>query len=287
MEPIDAVHKMQEYIEAHLYEEVTLAQLSAVSLYSPWYSYRLFTRWLNRTPADYIRRLRLSKSALKLRDDKVKIIDVAYEIGFQSVDGYQRAFFREFGCNPGEYAKNPVPIYLFTPYKAYDKNRKEHKMESVKTVFVTVQERPARKVLLKRGKTATEYFTYCEEVGCDVWGLLVSMKSLVNEPVSLWLPTQYRTPDTSEYVQGVEVDLDYNGPVPPGFDVITLPACKYLAFQGEPFAEEDYALAINQVQAAITKYDPAALGYRWDNTNPRIQLEPLGSRGYIELLPIK
>ena len=39
----------------------------------------------------------------------------AYDCGFQSVDGFTRAFHREFGCNPGDYAKDPVPIRLFIP----------------------------------------------------------------------------------------------------------------------------------------------------------------------------
>ena len=115
-EQILAVQRMQEFIEEHLAENITLADLARVSLYSPWYSYRLFTRHAGATPADYIRRLRLSKSALKLRDSACKIADVAFEMGFDSVDGYQRAFQREFGCNPREYAMNPVPLYLFTPY---------------------------------------------------------------------------------------------------------------------------------------------------------------------------
>jgi AraC family transcriptional regulator len=41
------------------------------------------------------------------------------------------------------------------------------------------------------------------------------------------------------------------------------------------------------VQTAISKYDPAIIESEWDKENPRIQLEPIGTRGYIELLPIK
>ena len=283
----EAVQRMQDYIAEHLWENITLADLSAVSLFSPWYSYRLFTQWTNMTPADYIRRFRLSKSALKLRDEACKILDVALELGFGSVDGYQRAFFREFGCNPHEYAAAPVPLYLFTPYGVkYRATRKEKQMETVKSVFIQVIEKPARKVLIKRGIKAADYFAYCEEVGCDVWGLLLSMKSISGEPVSLWLPKSYIKPGTSEYVQGVEVTTDYADVVPAGFDVIDLPACKYLMFQGEPFDEEDYCEAIEQVWAAIKKYDPTVIGYTWDKENPRIQLEPVGTRGYIELVAI-
>lgn len=286
-ETVEAVQRMQDYIEENLGGNITLAALSKVSLYSPWYSYRLFTQWTGLTPADYIRRLRLSESALKLRDQACRIADVAFEMGFGSVDGYQRAFQREFGCNPREYAAHPVPLYLFTPYGVkYRMVDKEKRMEHVKSVFVQLVEKPERKVVIKRGVNATEYFTYCEEVGCDVWGLLTSMKSLGGEPVCLWLPKEYIKPGTSEYVQGVELPVDYDGEIPEGFDVIELPAASYLMFQGEPFEEEDYCQAIDAVQEAIGRYEPSVLGYVWDERNPRVQLEPVGTRGYIELLAV-
>lgn len=287
-EQIEAVQNMQDYIEAHLYENITLADLSKASLFSPWYSYRLFVQHLGMTPAEYIRKLRLSKSALRLRDGECKIADIAFEIGFGSVDGYQRAFFREFGYNPREYASKPVPLYLFTPYGVKFKNIERRKvMGNLKNVFIQVIEKPARKVIIKRGVKASDYFAYCEEVGCDVWGLLKSIKSISEEPVCLWLPSEYRIPGTSEYVQGVEVAENYDGIVQEGFDVIKLPATKYMMFQGEPFAEEDYCQAIEEIWDSMKKYDPSVIGYSWDDSNPRIQLEPIGTRGYIELRTIK
>lgn len=288
-ERVLAVQRMQDYIDGHLSEEITLADLARASFYSPWYSYRLFKQWVGMTPADYIRRLRLSKSALRLRDFDCRIVDVAFELGFGSVDGYQRAFYREFGCNPGEYASNPVPLYLFTPYGVkFREIRKESKtMGNVNNVFVQVIQKPARKVIVKRGVKATEYFGYCEEVGCDVWGLLTSMKSISGEPVCLWLPERCRKAGTSEYVQGVEVSADYDGAVPEGFDVMELPAAEYLMFQGEPFEEEDYCQAIDAVQEAVKKYQPSVIGYQWDEENPRVQLEPVGTRGYIEMVAVK
>ena len=287
-EHIEAVQKMQDYIAAHLDTDISMADLARISRYSPWYSYRLFVDLLHMTPAVYGRRLRLSKSALRLRDEKVKIIDVAHDAGFESVDGYQRAFYKEFGCNPYEYSVCPIPIYLFKPYGIKYARRKENKdMSEVKNVFLQVIEKPERKVIIKRGKEATEYFKYCEEVGCDVWGLLCSMKSISGEPVCLWLPKNHIKAGTSEYVQGVEVATDYSGEIPNGFDVIELPKCKYIMFQGEPFEEENFGAAIGQVWEAIKKFNPLTIGYAWDDSNPRIQLEPVGTRGYIELHPVK
>lgn len=286
-ERIDAVRRMQSYITDHLSEEITLSSLADAAGYSPWHARRLFIEYSGVTPSEYIRRLRLSNSALRLRDEKVTVTDVAFDMGFKSVDGYIRAFAREFGCSPKRYSLLPIPICLFHPYGVNQIPKKEKAMTETRNIFITVIEKPERKVIVKRARTAKEYWTYCNEVGCDVWGILTSIKSISGEPVCLWLPDKYVLPDTGVYVQGVEVDLAYGGIVPEGFDVIKLPASKYLSFQGEPFAEENFGEAIEEVQSAIKKYDPSVIGYAFDRENPRIQLEPVPSRGYIELVAIK
>ena len=288
-EQILAVQRMQDYIEAHLDEEIDLADLARASLFSPWHAHRLFRAYLGLAPAEYVRRLRLSRSALELKRGDRRITDVALALGFGSVDGYTRAFARTFGMTPSQYARDPVPITLFVPYgvKFRELRKERTTMNETKHIFLQVIHKPAHKVVLKRGVTAEDYFPYCEEVGCDVWGTLLSMDSLCGEPVCLWLPERYRTPGTSVYVQGVEVPLDYDGPVPDGFDTIELPAADYLMFQGEPFREEDYCDAIAAVQQAMDRYDPSVLGYAWDESAPRTQLEPRGARGYIELRAIR
>ena len=288
-EQILAVQRMQEYIEANADNKITLADLSRESMFSPWYSYRLFRSYTGLSPAEYIRRYRLSRSAIRLKSDNCRVIDAAFEAGFESVDGYQRAFLKEFGCNPGEYAKTKVPIPLFVTYGVKFRELRKEKidMENVQSVFVQLMKKPERRVIIKRGEKAEDYFAYCEEVGCDIWGILTSMDSLCGEPVCLWLPERFRKKNTSVYVQGVEVEADYSGAVPDGFDVITLPAAEYLMFQGEPFREEDYCTAISAVQHSADKYNPAVIGYKWDETSPKIQLEPRGERGYIELHPVR
>lgn len=284
-----AVQRMQDYIEKHLEQEITLAMLSNVSLFSPWHSYRLFREYLGLTPAEYIRKMRLSHSAMRLKQEKCSVTEAAYGSGFGSVDGYTRAFYREFGYHPGKYVKDPVPIPLFIPYGVKFKELRKDivDMENLQNIFVQVIRKPKRKVIIKRGIHAKDYFEYCAEVSCDIWGMLMSMDSLCAEPVCLWLPEAYQKPGTSVYVQGVEVDFDYSGTIPEGFDLISLPEAEYLAVQGEPFKEEDYAQAILSVQYSLEHYDPAIIGYEWDSENPRIQLEPRGERGYIELKAIK
>ena len=288
-EQVLAVQRMQDYIERNGAEEISLSDLARASLFSPWYSYRLFRSYLGLTPAEYIRKCRLTEAAKRLRGGAVKVIDVALDAGFANVDTFTRAFNREFGLNPSDYMKRPVPVTFFIPYGAkYRELRKENiNVTNIQPVFIQVVRKPERLCIIKRGTHAEDYFPYCEEVSCDVWGMLMSMRSLCGEPVSMWLPPRYKKPGTSTYVQGVEVEPDYIGVIPEGFDTIHLPEAEYLMFQGQPFREEDYCEAIRAVQRAMDMYDPANIGYRWDDENPRIQLEPRGGRGYIELRAVR
>ena len=227
----------RDYIDAHLDEKISPAKLAEAALYSPWYSYRLFAEHTGLTPAAYIRRLRLSRAAMRIKAGNVRVIDAAFDLGFGSADGFTRAFVREFGVRPCDYETRPVPITLFVPYgvkfRALRKDSSE--MKNTNSIFIQV----------------------------------------------------IRKPGTSKYVQGVEAPLDFDGVVPDGFDVIELPETQYMMFQGEPFAEEDYIEAINAVKGAMNSYDPSVVGYVWNDDEPRIQFEPRGSRGYIELRAVK
>lgn len=288
-EKILAVQAMQDHLLKHMTEEITLIDLAKTAHFSPWYAHRLFKQLTGLSPAEYIRKLRLSEAAKRLKIEKCRVTDIAMAFGFESIDGFTRAFVREFGMTPSEYRLLPTPITLFIPYgvKFRDLFKEKSRMENVRNVFIQIVRKPERKVIIKRGAKAAEYWDYCNEVGCDVWGMLMSMDSLCGEPVCLWLPDKYIAPNTSKYVQGVEVDMDFAGDIPDGFDIITLPACEYLMFQGEPFREEDYCEAITTVQKAMDKYQPSVIGYEWDDEVPRIQLEPRGERGYIELKAVK
>lgn len=162
------------------------------------------------------------------------------------------------------------------------------KNQNTNTVFVQVVDRPARKLIFKPGIKATHYFEYCEEVGCDVWDVLSGIKEAIYEPIGMWLPDNLRRPGTSTYAQGVEVPADYAGKVPEGYELIDLPPCKIMVFQGQPFEEEKFEEAIGDLWEAMKKYNPELYGFKWaDEDGPRFQLAPAVYRGYIEARPVR
>lgn len=294
-EKINAVQRMQNYIKDHIFEKITLHKLAQAAGYSPWYSNKIFKELLGRTPFEYIRVLRLSKAAMKLRDEKTKVIDVAFDFVFDSHEGFTRAFSKQFGLSPKDYCKRTPPLKLFTPYPIRDYYHylekgeiKMTKNESSSIIFVQVVNRPSRKLILKRGLKALDYFAYCEEVGCDVWGILCSIKEALYEPIGMWLPESLRKPGTSVYVQGVEVPENYNKEVPEGFEIIELKPCSIMIFQGQPYEDEKFEEAIVSMWEAIKSYNPEMYGFEYaDEDGPRFQMEPQGYRGYIEGRPVR
>lgn len=294
-ETIDAVQRMQDYIEQHMTESITLLMLAQAAGYSPWHAARIFKELTGKTPFEYIRELRLSHAAIKLRDEDNKIIDIALDFVFDSHEGFTRAFSKQFGMSPRDYARNKPPVQLFMPYRIRDYylrlQRGEEIMTAkpkVNTVFVQVIDRPARKLILKRGVKATHYFEYCEELGCDIWDILCKVKDALYEPIGMWLPENLRKPGTSVYAQGVEMPVNYTGPVPEGFEIIDLKQCKVMVFQGPPYDDSHYQEAIGDLWEVMKTYNPEIYGFAWaDEDGPRFQLEPQGYRGYIEARPVR
>lgn len=285
-----AVSRMQTHIETHIHDSITLRDLAKASGYSPYHAARLFKEATGHTPFDYIRRLRLTKAAKTLRDSETQVLDVALDFVFDSHEGFTRAFSRTFGLAPRDYRKRPVPIPWFHPFDALASNldQKGKKSMKTRTIFTQIIERPLRQALIKRGKTATGYFKYCEEVDPDIWGILLSVKEALYEPVGMWLPDHLIAPGTSPYVQGVEVPYDYEGGIPEGLELITLDSQTYMVFQGEPYDDSEFETFVGEVMRAIETYDPTLYGYAWDlGSAPRCQLEPQGYRGYIEMHPVK
>lgn len=291
LEHTAAVTRMQTFIEKHLDEEITLHALAQQAGYSPWHCAKMFKEYTDKSPFEYIRKLRLSKAALVLRDEDLRVVDVALDFVFDSHEGFTRAFRKQFGVTPKAYQKKTPPIPLFTPYPVesyYLMGEERTELPPLsKNLHVRLIEFPARKLILLRGKNAKSYIEYAQEIGCDVWGILASIKEALYEPVGLWLPESMRTEETSVYAQGVEVPLDYQGLIPEGFDLIDLPACTMLLFQGDPYDEARFDEAIEAVMKQIDTYDPSINNCQWaEKADPRIQLEPQGYRGYIEARPV-
>lgn len=267
-------------------------ELAEAAGYSPWHAARLFKTLTGKSPFDYIRSMRLSRAAVRLKEENVKVVDVAFDFVFDSHEGFTRAFSKQFGVTPQEFLQKKQEISYFLPENVLEKTltmiKGGMKMSEANTIFVQVVDRPARKLIIKRGTKAEDYYAFCGEVGCDIWEILCQVKGALYEPIGMWMPENLRTPGTSVYTQGVEMPLDYSGPVPEGFELTELPPCKMMIFQGQPYDDEKFEEAIGSMWETLKTYNPEIYGFKWaEEDGPRIQLAPQGYRGYIEGKPVR
>jgi len=291
-----AVARVKDYVAQHLQEAITASDLARATGYSQYHMARVFKEETGLSPFEHIRHERMTAAAHALRNGKQRVIDVAFDYVFDSHEGFTRAFSAGFGISPKKYANAPEPHGWLIPRRYHNRLKPKTEvtqMENTTVIFTQIVERPARKLLLKRAAKAADYFAYCEEMGSGdnnnsaPWDVLCEIKDALYEPVGLWLPENMRPEGTGVYAHGVELATDYAGEIPAGFDVIHLEPCKLIVFQGETYGDEHFQDAIGLCLAQIKKFNPEVYGYRYaPELAPRMQLAPMGWRGYIEMMPV-
>lgn len=94
------------YIEENLESHIDLVEVAKKAYCSEYHFKRLFSLLSGITIAEYIRRRRLTLAALDLKEQRVKVIDIAMKYGYQSPDAFSRAFQNFHGVTP-TLAKQP------------------------------------------------------------------------------------------------------------------------------------------------------------------------------------
>lgn len=104
------------YIEEHLKDELNIKTLAHISGYSEYHFIRVFRRHIHLTPADYIRKRRISEIVKRIGETSRPISDIAFEYGFNSKENFTRAFKTEHGILPTEWKTANCSLRLFMPF---------------------------------------------------------------------------------------------------------------------------------------------------------------------------
>ncbi len=94
------LNKAIDYLEEHLFEEVSYGEIAKILEMNENYSKIIFELLTNYTPNEYVRLRRLSEAVFLLRSQK--IVDVAVICGYDSREGFSRAFKKFHGFSPSE-----------------------------------------------------------------------------------------------------------------------------------------------------------------------------------------
>jgi hypothetical protein len=144
-------------------------------------------------------------------------------------------------------------------------------------------------ILLRAKKTTGgDYFVFFDEMGCDWEGLLNSISEKFAPAALLTLPKNLVSADTSDTAVGVEIPVDYVKPIPDGYDIISLPPCTMLFFNGAPYEDEDdFCIAIDIVWGAVDSYNHDLHGFKAaPELAPRFNFGAEGALGARMAIPV-
>src|SRR3954447_13675228 len=106
--PIDdrRMSRVLEFMDAHLDQSFTVAELASVACMSHAHFARAFKATTGQAPHAFVSKLRLELAKRMLADGRRPMADIALTAGFSSHSNFSRAFRNATGITPGDYRRN-------------------------------------------------------------------------------------------------------------------------------------------------------------------------------------
>jgi len=125
LQTLERLGRAREFID-HCYDHpLNLDQISEKACFSRYHFLRLFRQAFNKTPHQYLIERRIEKAKELLTADDLRVTDVCFEVGFQSLGSFSSLFHKWVGHAPATYrervrarelAKRKVPGCFLVMY---------------------------------------------------------------------------------------------------------------------------------------------------------------------------
>lgn len=145
MEWTEALNESIDFMEQHLLEDISAAEVATCVHMSTFYYQKAFKMLTGFTVGEYIRNRRLSLAAQELISGENKVIDVAYKYGYETPESFTKAFSRFHGITPAQAKKERFRLQFFQPLiikiKVEGGNKMEYRVEKKEEFQVVGYER--------------------------------------------------------------------------------------------------------------------------------------------------
>jgi len=135
MDTVGVVRDAIAYLEDHLDQDLGWESLAVRAGLSPFHFHRAFRSLTGEPVKTYLRLRRMDKAAHQLAFTRRRILDLAFESGFQSQAAFSRAFFQAYGRSPGEFRRHPG---TWQPYPRLEPRKGEAPPELAPPRFETL-----------------------------------------------------------------------------------------------------------------------------------------------------
>lgn len=112
MKNIKRLQRAIDFIEEHINDEITIADVANAVAFSQWHFQVVFHAIIGDTVKEYIRKRRLTLAAQALISSKERIIEVGFSAGFESQAAFTRAFKAQFHLSPAAVRKQGVQAIM-------------------------------------------------------------------------------------------------------------------------------------------------------------------------------
>ncbi|WP_137155416.1 AraC family transcriptional regulator [Rhizobium sp. FKL33] len=99
------MRRVIDYVEAHLFENLTVSELAEIACLSRSHFARAFKAALGEAPSDYIGARRLEFAKTMLGDESLSLAEIAQTCCFSSQAAFTRAFKKNTGKAPGAFRR--------------------------------------------------------------------------------------------------------------------------------------------------------------------------------------
>ena len=293
----EAAQQMIDWLEEHLTGDGSLLlDMSKHIGYSPYYCSSKFHEIVGMTLRHYVAGRRLAKATLEIRDTRARILDIALKYGYSSQEALTRAFVKAYGCTPSAYRRKPRPVALSSVqavlFPEHWKDRGEMDMSAtiLTQPHIRMEYIPAHRYVGIWDKEVQDYMSFWGRHDCDkVCGFIDSMSHVSHPVVTCHTAGWFYENGRRGYFYGLGVPLDFDGGIPEGFEIRTVPESYYLVFGHPPFDFlKDCAEVMKRVESLAWHFVPSSKGYAWNEERcPDYQRHYPEGIGYEVLRPVR
>lgn len=224
--PAKTISEIIGWIEDRLDDDLSLEAIAERAGYSPYYFSRLFLAHTRRTIMEYVRGRRLVRGARRLlADPGLRLIDLAFDCGFDSQEAFTRAFKRMFGTTPTRFREG----FAVEPMEG------QYPMTSTPKVSTAVERLPD--LVTHNGFVVAGPVRRFDETNKDeipqLWSRLmgaIPIKGQTKSFITYGVVSEINRDDaTLSYMAGVEI-----GPetvLPEGFERLVIEPATYAVFR--------------------------------------------------------
>ena len=120
MNDLNRIQCAIDFIEKNLKNDLSYVMIAKRAFFSQWHFQRVFHILVDETVGDYIRKRRLTSAAKDLIKSKSKIIEIAFDYGYDAPESFTRAFKNYFGITPSAFRKKEGSTLFFEKINIYE-----------------------------------------------------------------------------------------------------------------------------------------------------------------------